>query len=66
MAFQTCIPQACRAVLLVPDDLKSELQKAEKGTIAVYALNGQPVQTVTELTGFSEGLAALDKRRAAK
>jgi invasion protein IalB len=64
MPFQTCIPEACRAVLLVPDDLKGELLKAEKGTIAVYALNGQPVQTFTELTGFSEGLAALDKRRS--
>jgi invasion protein IalB len=66
MPFQTCVPQACRAALIVPEDLKGELQKAEKGTIAVYALDGQPVQTVTELTGFSEGLAALDKRRAAK
>jgi invasion protein IalB len=66
MPFQTCIPQACRAVLIVPEDLKSELQKAEKGTIAVYSLNGQPVQTVTDLTGFSAGLAALDKRRAAQ
>jgi hypothetical protein len=26
-------------------------------------LNGQGVQAVAELTGFSDGLAALDKRR---
>jgi hypothetical protein len=40
------------------------LQKSGKGTITVYALNGQAVQALAELSGFAEGLAALDKRRA--
>jgi invasion protein IalB len=49
--------------LVVLDDLKQELTKSQKGTITVYALNGQALQAVAELTGFFDGLAALDKRR---
>ncbi|HLC08419.1 MAG TPA: invasion associated locus B family protein [Methyloceanibacter sp.] len=64
LPFQTCVPQGCSAVLVVPDDLKQDLQKSEKGTITVYALNGQAVQALTQLTGFADGLAALDKRLA--
>jgi len=66
MPFQTCLAQGCSALLVMADDLKQDLQKAQKGTITVYALNGQAVQAVTELTGFSDGLVALDKRRGAK
>jgi invasion protein IalB len=66
MPFQTCLAQGCSALLVMDNDLKQDLQKAQKGTITVYALNGQAVQAVTELTGFSDGLAALDKRRGAK
>ena len=66
MPFQTCLAQGCSALLVMADDLKQDLQKSPKGTITVYALNGQAVQAVTELTGFADGLAALDKRRAAK
>ena len=64
LPFQTCVPQGCSAVLVVADDLKQDLQKSEKGTITVYALNGQAVQAPTQLAGFADGLAALDKRRA--
>jgi invasion protein IalB len=63
LPYQACIPQQCSEVLVVPDDLKQELTKSQKGTITVYALNGQALQAVAELTGFSDGLAALDKRR---
>jgi invasion protein IalB len=63
MPYQACVPQQCSAVLLVPDDLKQELAKSQKGTITVYALNGQALQAVAQLTGFSDGLAALDKRQ---
>jgi hypothetical protein len=63
MPYQACVPQQCSALLVMPDDLKQELTKSQKGTITVYALNGQGVQAVAELTGFSDGLAALDKRR---
>ena len=63
LPFQTCLPRGCTAVLLIEDDLKQDLQKAQKAAITVYALNGQEVQAATELTGFAEGLAALDKRR---
>ena len=66
MPFQTCLAQGCSALLVMADDLKQDLQKSQKGTITVYALNGQAVQAVTELTGFTDGLAALDKRRTAK
>jgi invasion protein IalB len=66
MPFETCLAQGCSALLLIQDDLKQDLQKAQKGTITVYALSGQAVQAVTELSGFAEGLAALDKRRGAK
>lgn len=64
LPFQTCVPQGCSAVLVVADDLKQDLQKSDKGTITVYALNGQAVQAPTQLAGFADGLAALDKRRA--
>lgn len=64
LPFQTCLPRGCTAVLLVEDDLKQDLQKSQTGTITVYALNGQQVRAATELAGFAEGLATLDKRRA--
>ncbi|MEZ5874246.1 MAG: invasion associated locus B family protein [Hyphomicrobiales bacterium] len=64
MAFQTCLPMGCKALLLVPDDLKKELAAAKQGAITVYALNGKPVQTLTSLEGFAQGLAALDKHLA--
>ena len=64
LPFQTCMPQGCSAVLAVADDLKRDLQTSEKGTITVYALNGQAVQAATQLAGFADGLTALDKRRA--
>ncbi len=64
LPFQTCLPRGCTAVLVVEDDLKQDLQKSNRGTIAVYALNGQEVKAQTELAGFAEGLAALDKQRA--
>jgi len=64
LPFQTCLPRGCTAVLLVEDDLKQDLQKSPKGAITVYALDGQAVRALAELTGFAEGLAALDKRRA--
>ena len=66
LPFQTCVPQGCSAVLVVADDLKQDLQKSQKGTITVYALNGQALQAPTELAGFADGLAALEKRRGAK
>ena len=62
LPFQTCVPQGCSAVLLIGDDLKQDLQTSDKGTITVYALNGQAVQAPTQLAGFADGLAALDKR----
>jgi invasion protein IalB len=64
LPYQACIAQGCTALLVMPDELKQELVKSQKGTITVYALNGQAVQAVSELTGFADGLAALDKRRA--
>ncbi len=66
MPFQTCLAQGCSAILVMADDLKQDLQKSPKGTITVYTLNGQAVQAVTELTGFADGLAALDNRRTGK
>jgi invasion protein IalB len=66
MAFQTCLPMGCKALLLMPDDLKKELIASKQGAITVYALNGKAVQAVTTFTGFAEGLAALDKHLASK
>ncbi len=64
MAFQTCLPMGCKALLLMPDDLKKELSASKEGAITVYALNGKAVRTVTALTGFAEGMAALNKHHA--
>jgi invasion protein IalB len=64
LPFRTCLPRGCSAVLVVADDLKQDLQKSQKGTITVYALDGRAVRAPAELAGFADGLAALDKRRA--
>jgi invasion protein IalB len=64
LPFQTCVPRGCSAVLLMEEDLKQDLQNAEKGTITVYALGGQAVRALAEFKGFADGLVALDKRRA--
>jgi invasion protein IalB len=64
MPYQTCLPRGCSAVLVIADDLKQDLQKAQTGTITVYALSGQAVRAPTDLAGFADGLAALDKARA--
>jgi invasion protein IalB len=64
MPFQTCLPRGCSAVLVVADDLKQDLQKSQKGSITVHALSGQAVRAPAQLAGFTDGLAALDKRRA--
>lgn len=66
LPFETCLPQGCSALILMQDDLKHDLQKSQKATITVYALNGQAVQAVTELKGFADGLVALDKRRGVR
>jgi invasion protein IalB len=64
MPFQTCLPMGCKALLLVPDELKKELSASKQGAITVYALNGKAVQTVTAFSGFGKGMAALDKHQA--
>jgi len=64
MPFQTCLPMGCKALLIFSDDLKKELLTSEQGAITVFALNGKAVQTLTEFTGFKQGLAALDKHMA--
>ena len=61
MPFHTCVPKGCSALLIVEDDLKQDLLEAEKGTLTVYALDGQAVRALAELKGFAEGLLALDK-----
>lgn len=66
MPFQTCVAQGCRALLVVPEELKGELKTLAKGTLRVFTLDGRPVQTGTDFSGFAEGLAALDKRRQAQ
>ena len=63
LPFQTCLPRGCTAVLVVEDDLKQDMQKSPKGTITVYALNGQEVRALAELTGLADGLAALEKHQ---
>jgi invasion protein IalB len=64
MPFQTCLPRGCSAILVIADDLKQDLEKAKTGSITVYALGGQAVRAPTQLAGFADGLAALDKTRA--
>jgi invasion protein IalB len=62
LQYQACIAQGCSAFLLMPDELKQELTKSPKGHN--HGLRPEAVQAVAELTGFSDGLVALDKRRA--
>lgn len=65
LPFQTCLPMGCKALYLVPDDMRQELVNSKQGTIVVYALNGRQIQTVAELEGLPLGLEALDKKRTA-
>jgi len=64
MPFQTCLPMGCKALLLVPDELKKEMAASKQGAITVYALNGRAVQTIAAISGFGKGMAALDKHHA--
>jgi invasion protein IalB len=66
LPFQTCVAQGCRALLVVPEELKAEIKNSGKGTLRVFTLDGRAVQTATDFSGFTEGLAALDKRRQAQ
>jgi invasion protein IalB len=66
LPFQTCVAQGCRALLVVPEEMKAEIQNSGKGTLRVFTLDGRAVQTATDFSGFTEGLAALDKRRQAQ
>ena len=66
LPFQTCVAQGCRALLVVPEELKAKIKTSGKGTLRVFTLDGRAVQTATDLSGFTEGLAALDKRRQAQ
>ena len=62
MPFQTCLPMGCKALLLVQDDMRKEMQASKQGSITVFALNGKAVTTVATIEGFAAGLNALDKR----
>jgi invasion protein IalB len=64
ISFQTCLPMGCKAVLEMNDALRSEIAASKQGAITVYALNGKAVRATTSLSGFSDALAALDKRRS--
>ncbi|WP_108681892.1 invasion associated locus B family protein [Methyloceanibacter sp. wino2] len=65
MPYQTCLPMGCKALYLVPDEMRQDLLNSKKGTIVVYALNGKQIQTVAEFDGLALGLEALDKKRTA-
>lgn len=65
MPFQTCLPMGCKALFLVPDEMRQELSKSKQATIVVYALNGRAIQTVADFDGLPPGLKALDKKRTA-
>ena len=64
LPFQTCVPQGCSAVLRRRRRPEAGSTEIRKGTITVYALNGQAVQAPTQLAGFADGLVALEQRRA--
>ena len=66
MPFQTCLPIACKALLLVKGDMKKEMQASKQGSITVFALDGKAITTVAALDGFTAGMKALDKRLGKK
>jgi invasion protein IalB len=66
MPFQTCLPMGCKALLLIQDDLRSEMLASKQGSITVFALNGQAVKTVAALDGFADGMKALNKQLGKK
>jgi invasion protein IalB len=66
MPFQTCLPMGCKALLLIQDDLRSEMLASKQGSITVFALNGQAVKAVAALDGFADGMKALNKQLGKK
>ena len=62
-AFSTCRPDGCQAVLILPNELRQQMRKAEQAWLTAYGLSGKPFQTAASLKGFADGLSALDKRR---
>jgi hypothetical protein len=44
-------------------ELLQDIAGVQKGTIAVYALNGQALRAATSYTGFAKALEELRKRR---
>ena len=59
MAFQTCLPMGCKALLLIPDDLKKELQTAVVALSAEARLKSQRAADQRDEAIIQAGTGAL-------
>lgn len=55
---QVCVPQGCRAPLLLEDGLVDQMRAGARGTITIHGPRGQEVELPFSLMGFT---AALEK-----
>jgi invasion protein IalB len=61
--FNVCLSNGCQAVLVLSKPLQTEILKAERALITVYARNGNPFQAAASLKGLGPAIDALNKRR---
>jgi invasion protein IalB len=65
LVFQTC-EQGCRALLIIPEELKQAMLKGTEGKVSLYTRNDRPLRATSSLKGFAAGFAALEQRRASR
>lgn len=56
---QYCLPDGCYATLNLPENILSNISKANKLLISGKVMNGQDLKITLDLTGFSKALAAI-------
>jgi len=59
--IQTCLPQGCRAALLLPADALAALKKADEAQVTVETAQRKKATAPISLKGFSKAFASLKK-----
>jgi invasion protein IalB len=59
VVVQTCLPQGCRAALLLPADALAALKKGDEAQVTVETAQRKKVSAPISLKGFSKAFASL-------
>jgi len=59
VVIQTCLPQGCRAALLLAADVMAALKKGDQADVAVESAQRQKMSAPISLKGFSKAFASL-------